>query len=199
MKVFYDAQSATRAANQSNQQASTKSFADWAGFLAGVDHNFELKQQIEDAITIGSLHHVIGRPRWRRKYNAFEPWYESLAREVRVVKPAGWSDHWLWGRELWLTRRSDAGACRLIAWTEDKNGRIVRGWSRQNSANEASAYDTPGKRSCPGEGAWMPSVLPGQLTFPAFPFLLHMDGNPDPRVAETVRNLLALRPVRSFR
>lgn len=173
--------------------------AAWAAEQAIVDHNNALKQQIKDAITVGHLHRAHGQPRWRRKYNGPEPWYESLAREVCVVKPAGWTDDWLWGREAWMSRRTCGWGDHLIAWTEDKNGRIVRGWYRHQTANETQAYDTPGKRSCPGEAAWMPSVLPGLLTFPAFPFLLHLDGDPDPRVAETVRSLLAIRPVGGFR
>ncbi len=173
--------------------------AEWAAHEAAVAAHKQLKQQIRDALTIGELHHVMGQPRWRRKYDGPEPWYESLAREHRVVKPAGWTDDWLWGREAWMSRRSGGWGDHLIAWTEDKNGRIVRGWYRHQTDDESRAYDTPGNRSCPGEGAWMPSVLPGLLTFPAFPFLLHMDGHSDPRVAETVRNLLAIRPVGAFR
>lgn len=174
--------------------------AQWAAHEAEVAAHEATKQRIVDALTIGSLPHVIGQPRWRRKYSGPEPWYESLAREVRLVKSAGWTDQWLWGRELWTTRRDASGwGEHLIAWTEDKSGRIVRGWYRHHTADEARAYDTPGNRSCPGEGAWMPSVLPGLLSFPAFPFLLHMDGHPDPRVAETVNNLLAIRPVGGFR
>ena len=173
--------------------------AQWAAHEAEVLAHEATKQRIHDALTIGTIHRVIGRPRWRRKYDGPEPWYESLAREVRLVKPAGWTDDWLWGREIWETRRSGGWADQLIAWTEDKNGRIVRGWYRHKTLDESRAYDTPGDRSCPGEGAWMPSVLPGLLSFPAFPFLLHLDGYPDPRVAETVNNLLAIRSVRSFR
>ena len=173
--------------------------AQWAAREAEVLAHKATKQRIIDALTIGSFHRASGRPRWRRQYNGPEPWYESLAREVRVIKPAGWSDDWLWGREAWMTRRSGGWADHLIAWTEDKNGRIVRGWYRHQTADESQAYDTPGNRSCPGEAAWMPSVLPGLLSFPAFPFLLHLDGHPDPRAAETVNNLLAIRPVGSFR
>lgn len=166
---------------------------------AAINHHEHLKQQIEDALTIGQLHHVSGKTRWRRKYNNFEPWYESLAREVRVIKPPGWTDEWLWGREIWKKRRDGPLSKLLIAWTEDSNGHIVRGWYRQQTISEKQAYDTPGNRSCPISSAWMPSVLPGQLTFPAFPFLLHLNKDPDPRVVETVRNLLAISPVGGFR
>ena len=179
--------------------------AKYAAEEAAANHHEHLKQQIKDALTIGQLHHVSGRTRWSRRYDDFEPWYESLAREVRVIKPPGWTDEWLWGRETWMKRRNSSLGKFLIAWTEDKNGHIVRGWYRHRTANEnrtaneMRAYDTPGNRSCPNSGAWMPSVLPGQLTFPAFPFLLHLNKDPDPRVAETVHNLLDICPVGSFR
>jgi hypothetical protein len=166
--------------------------AKWAAHEAAVQAHQALEQQIKDAITYGSTHVVYGTRRWRK--HGDEPVRDSLAREVRVRHCPDFNPSWVWGREYWETRRDDSHH-PIIAWTEDKNGRIVRAWRRHLTASELRAYDTPGDRSCPIEAAWLPSVAPGLLSFPALPFVALMDGNKDPRVLETVRNLCAIRPV----
>jgi hypothetical protein len=82
---------------------------------------------------------------------------------------------------------------RLIAWTVDRSGRIVRGWTRHFTQSETDAYCTPGRLSCPCEATWLPLAGPGLVSFPAFPFLRQLDGDTDPRVLQTVNNLLAIR------
>lgn len=157
------------------------------------DHEV-LKQKICDAVTFGFLHSAYGTRRWNHSDRCQESEEDSLKREVRVVYSTDFRDEWLWGREIWLTRRSDRQD-QLIAWTEDRSGRIVRGWYRHKTEDEARAYDTPGSRSCPGEAAWMPSIGAGLISFPAYPFQLRRDQHDDPRVAETVNNLQAIRPM----
>lgn len=146
-------------------------------------------EQIEAALAYGSLHRVHGLRRsgpWGE-----EPEAHAYAREARMVLGPNWRPGFLWGREQWSKRRSHHHG--LVAWTEDHNGKTVRTWTRHLTDGEWAAYDTPGDRSCPGEATWLPACGPGLISFPALPFQLHRDGSPDPRVAETVRNLMALR------
>jgi hypothetical protein len=148
--------------------------------------------EIESALAgYCSLHCIYGTRRWTgasRYYGGHEESAASaLAREVRLLhceRP------WPWGREYWMTRRSE-GHFPLIAWTEDKNGRIVRGWKRHLGKDEVDAYDTPGNRSCPIEAAWIASVAVGRPSFPAFPFQRALDGDAEAELA--VGRLLSAR------
>jgi hypothetical protein len=148
-------------------------------------------QEIKQAITYGSaLGWLYGQRRIGRYGELSEA--ESYDRETRLIFTPDWQPEWVWGRESWMKRRANAST-PLIAWTVDRSGRIVRGWTRHLTASETQAYDTPGNRSCPREAAWMPSVAPGEISFPALPFVRQLDGDTDPRVAQTVNNLLAIR------
>ena len=148
-------------------------------------------QEIKGAITYGSdLGWLYGQRRIGRYGEESE--VESYSREARLVHSPDWRPEWQWGRESWITRR-DQTSFHLIAWTVDRAGRIVRGWVRHKSADEERAYNTRGYCSCPREAAWMPSVAPGEISFPALPFLRKLDGDTDPRVLQTVTNLLAIR------
>lgn len=176
------------------KKRSKQWLADAAAWEIEKDYEHKLAE-IEAAITYGHSLRVGGFRRYFR--SGEESAAKSLSREVRLVLSpeweADWRPDWLWGREWWMTNRRVSGV-ELIAWTVDQNGRIVRGWTRHSTSGEYGAYDTPGKRHCPCEAAWMPSVAPGQISFPAFPFVRLRDGDTNPKVAETVSNLLAIRP-----
>jgi hypothetical protein len=151
---------------------------------------------IEAAISIGHRLHV---RRQSPRYGSMESAGKSLAREMELVFADHYDPAWLWGRESWMTRRR-AGP-DLIAWTVDRNGRIVRGWRRNKLDRTAGgAYHPWGDRFCPCEAAWLPLVVPGRISFPAYPFLCVETGRTDPGVpgdlaqaAATVERLKALR------
>ena len=169
--------------------------ATWKESVFGPDRYQLMLDEIASALGVGGLHSVYGTRRWSRQNHHQETEQESLDREVRVVhSPDFDSDAWVWGREWWITNRAGLSD-RLVVWTEDRNGRIVRGWTRHRTESETRAYDTPGDRSCPCEAAWLPSIAAGVVSFPAYPFQLLRDQHDDPRIAETVRNLLKIRPV----
>jgi hypothetical protein len=154
---------------------------------------------IEAAISIGHRLHVQGGS---VRYGAWESPDKSLAREVELVFADHYDPAWLWGRESWMTRRPSGPD--LIAWTVDEGGHIVRGWRRNKLDRTAGgAYHPWGDRFCPGEAAWLPLVVPGRISFPAYPFLCIETGRTDPRMPgdlaqamATVERLKALRPQR---
>ena len=167
----------------------------WHETVFGPDRYQVMSDEIANALSVGGLHSVYGTRRWSRRDIHQETEQESLDREVRVAySPDFDSDAWVWGREWWITNRAGLSD-RLIVWTEDRSGRIVRGWTRHKTESETRAYDTPGDRSCPVEAAWLPSIEPGLVSFPAYPFQLLRDQHDHPKVAETVRNLLRIRNV----
>ena len=146
-------------------------------------------KEIREAITYGCFHeHVHGMRRLKRHGEQREE--DAYAIETRLVFGADWKPDFLWGREWWCTNRKQHG---LIAWTEDRNGRIVRGWARHLTYMEWRSYDTPGDLSCPGEATWLPAAGPGLISFPAFPFQRFRDDVQDPQLLETIQNLRALR------
>ena len=154
------------------------------------------RKEIESAITFG--HGLCGRNGFRRVnkhcgYLEEESERDALAREARLIFADHYQPDWLWGRESWCTRKpADAD---LIAWTVDGNGRIVRGW-RMNSLDRAatSLYHPHGDRFCPIEAAWLPSVQVGEISLPAYPFLVVASGSTDPEAIATVQRLNVLRP-----
>lgn len=128
-----------------------------------------------------SLNAIYGSRRYRASRYGFggeESESAALAREVSFhINPDHVHYGCLWGREYWQQRRND-NHHPLIAWTADKNGRIVRGWKRHLTLNEFEAYDTAGNRSCPIEAAWMNSIRVGFPSLPALPFQRNLDGSP---------------------
>ena len=148
-------------------------------------------EEIRAAVTYGQFHdRIYGVRRWLR--HGEEPEHKSYAREARLVIGPNWEPWMLWGREWWVRNRAENP--RLIAWTEDSSGRIVRGWTRHLTASERRAYEQPGDLSCPREATWLPSAGPGLLTFPAWQFQRHRDGDTTPALLATIRNLQELRP-----
>lgn len=125
----------------------------------------------------------------------FESQERALAREVEFVRASHLQSDWLWGREQWMTQRCNS--LDLIAWTTDRCGRIVRGWRRTRRDRQIGgecAYH-PAGYSCPIEAAWLPSVMPGEFSFPAFPFLHLLQGGKDAAARATVDALWAMRPL----
>lgn len=140
-----------------------------------------------------SLHSVYGSRRHRASrygYGHQESESDALAREVSLHFNDDYRHLGLtWAREYWQTRRTDRSHNPLIAWTADKNGRIVRGWHRHLTPGEAKAYDTDGDRSCPIEAAWINSIRVGLPSLPALPFQMNLDGHE--KAAACVRRLIA--------
>ena len=162
-------------------------------FTTAPDTFTAYNQRITDALDgFCSLHSVFGSRRYRASRYGFgneESETDTLAREVSFhVNPDHAHHGCLWGREYWQRRRND-NHHPLIAWTADKNGRIVRGWKRHLTRSEFDAYDTDGDRSCPIEGAWMNSIRIGCPSLPALPFQLNLDGNAE--AAACVQRLIA--------
>lgn len=151
---------------------------------------------IKEAISIGRPLHL---ERESPRYGSMESADKSLAREVKLVFADHYDPAWLWGRESWMTRHR-AGP-DLIAWTVDRGGRIVRGWRRNKlDRTTGGAYHPWGDRFCPGEAAWLPLVVPGRISFPAYPFLCVETGRTDSwmpgdlaQAKATVERLKALR------
>jgi len=133
------------------------------------------------------LHSVFGRRRSNRYGSDSED--KALSTEVILnFNPEHAHHGCLWAREYWATRRNDFSRA-LIAWTADKNGRIVRGWYRDLTPSEFKAYDTDGDRSCPIEAAWLNSIRIGYPSLPALPFQMNLDGHQG--AAACVRRLVA--------
>jgi hypothetical protein len=147
-------------------------------------HNSRIEQALDGFC---SLHSVYGRRRSNRYGSDSED--KALSREATLhFNPDHAHYGCLWAREYWATRRSDSNH-PLIAWTEDKNGRIVRAWQRHLTPSEFKAYDTDGNRSCPVEAAWIASIRVGLPSLPALPFQMNLDGHEG--AAACVRRLIA--------
>jgi len=87
-----------------------------------------------------------------------------------------------WARERWGTNKQQIKKGRhLVSYTKTFAGhRIIRGFVRSFSKTEIEAYETVGNKSCPCEAVWLPAVMAGYPSLPAFPFVLaHDETNPN--------------------
>jgi hypothetical protein len=80
-----------------------------------------------------------------------------------------------WAREGFFLRRSSATKYgrKLVAFSEDFRGRIVRGWflTESDQAYSQTTYALYG--GCPAEAAWLASIAPGVPSEPAVIYTGH--------------------------
>jgi len=101
---------------------------------------------------------------------------KALAKEVELKWAKPEADAPLWLRESFCTRRPKGS--HLWAYTTDSRGRIVRAFTAKPECISAYAdLQRQKKGTCPGEGVWPPSIIPGQPAEPAHPYLLQRQGS----------------------
>ena len=92
------------------------------------------------------------------------------------IKPSLYRETLPWGRERFYSNKRHVRGCKLMSWTGTTlGGKIQRGFTRTFEHSELEAYETEGRKSCPIEAVWLPSVRPGYPGVPAYPFVLAHD------------------------
>lgn len=97
---------------------------------------------------------------------------ERMRSEVRLVRlPAPPGISYPWAREGFFRRREDAVRCNrlLVAYTTDKNGRIVRGWYLTSDDRHIKSPYRYG--DCPRKAAWLDTLAIRKESEPALKYL----------------------------
>ena len=92
---------------------------------------------------------------------------KRLAKEVEIMRLMD-SPPYPWAREHFYSRRPDErDGSRLVAYSVDSRGRIIRGWRlNRHDLNPTSIYRSG--PNCPGEAAWLDSLTAGKPSEPAY-------------------------------
>lgn len=93
------------------------------------------------------------------------------------IKPNIYRETLPWGRErFYRNKQRIPKGIKLMSWTGTLlGGKIQRGFTRTFEPSELVAYETQGRKSCPTEAVWLPSIRPGYPGIPAYPFVLAHD------------------------